>query len=389
MLRALLLFGLFLFAGSAPAGGNPVYIGLDAEIGHRTSTSDDAILAGMHIAVREINAAGGVLGGRPLKIITRDNRSVPARGIENIRRFAATPDLVAVFCSKFSPVVLEELPLVHRKRILLLDPWAAADAVTENRYHPNYVFRLSLRDSWAMPVMLEHARAKGLSALGVLLPNTAWGRSNQHALLSYVAAHPGFRVVGIHWYNWGDNTLLDKYTVLREAGARALILVANELEGSILVKEVAALAPAQRLPIISHWGITGGDFVALTDGALHRVDLSMVQTFSFVDNRDPRAEHLAQAAVKLLQAPDVAHLESPVGIAQAYDLTHLLALAIARAGSIDRAKVRDAMEQLPAYDGVVRRYDPPFTPERHDALGPEDVFMATYRADGTLAPVAP
>ena len=40
-------------------------------------------------------------------------------------------------------------------------PWAAADGIVDNGYAPNYVFRLSLRDSWAMPTMLRHAAKKG------------------------------------------------------------------------------------------------------------------------------------------------------------------------------------------------------------------------------------
>jgi branched-chain amino acid transport system substrate-binding protein len=78
---------------------------------------------------------------------------------------------------------------------------------------------------------------------------------------------------------------------------------------------------------------------------------------------------------------------SPVGVAHAYDLTHLVAKAIQKAGSIERAKVRAALEQLGPHDGLVRRYAKPFTPERHDALSPEQVFMARYTPDDQLIPI--
>ena len=80
----LALLCLLLILPGLPVGARaaaPVLIGLDAEFGHLTSTSDDAIRMGILTAIDEINAAGGVLGGRPLELVTRDNRSIPAREI--------------------------------------------------------------------------------------------------------------------------------------------------------------------------------------------------------------------------------------------------------------------------------------------------------------------
>ena len=76
-----------------------------------------------------------------------------------------------------------------------------------------------------------------------------------------------------------------------------------------------------------------------------------------------------------------------MGIGQAYDLTHLLALAIDKAGSTDRTAVRKALENLGPHSGLVANYERPFSPSKHEALGPEAIFMATYRGDGVLVPL--
>ena len=141
---------LLAAAGPAAAEKKPVYIGLDAELGYAGSTSAQAIRMGMLIAMEEVNQAGGVLGGRQLALIERDNKSLPARSLVNLKELAAQPDLVAVFGGRFSPTFLEALPLVHELKLPLLNPWAAADGIVDNGYAPNYVFRLSLRDSWAI-----------------------------------------------------------------------------------------------------------------------------------------------------------------------------------------------------------------------------------------------
>ena len=80
-------------------------------------------------------------------------------------------------------------------------------------------------------------------------------------------------------------------------------------------------------------------------------------------------------------------IESPVGVAHAYDMTHILAKAIRLAGSTDRAAIRDALEKVSAHDGLVKRYAPPFTPSRHEALGTTELMMARYREDGVIVPL--
>ncbi|MBA2674421.1 ABC transporter substrate-binding protein, partial [Ramlibacter sp.] len=372
-----------LFARAQPQA---VVLGIDGEFGLTNSTSAQAVEQGVRIAVREINDAGGVLGGRPLEVATKDHRSIAARGITNIREFAADPRVLAVFGGRFSPVVIEQLPVLRQAGLPFLAVWSAADAIVDNGSNPNYVFRLSLRDSLAMPFMMQSAAQRGLGRVGLLLTNTAWGRSNLAAAQKFTVAHAHPAVVGTAWYNWTEKTLVDKYSALREQGAQAVVLVANDDEAALLVREVAQLPAAQRIPLVSHWGITGGRFFQESGPALGQVDFSVVQTFSFFRaQREPLARFMA-AARKAVDLAGIEQIASPVGVAHAYDMTHILARAIQLAGTADRAAVRDALEKVPSHNGLVRRYAPPFTRERHEALGAQQLLMARYRADGVLVP---
>ena len=369
---------------AAPTAGEPVLIGLDLEFGHRTSTSATAIKQGALIAIDEVNKAGGVLGGRPLAIVERDNRSNPARGVEDFRELAAMKDLVAVMGGKFSPVFIEQIPLAHELGLPLLDPWSAVDAIIDHGRTPSFTFRLSLRDGWAMPALLDHARTRGLRKIGLLLANTEWGRSNERAARAWLAANPGMSAVGVEYFNFGVTTLGEPYRALRAAGATAIVLVANEPEGAVLVKELAALPASDRLPVLSHWGITGGDFASLCGAALSAVDLVVVQTFTFAGNESPVAARVGAAAKRLFGLAPPEAILSSVGLAHAYDLVHILARAVDLAGSTDRRAVRDALERVRYEQGLVRRYGQPFAPDRHEALRPDDLFMARWNAAGVL-----
>ncbi|MBY0431739.1 MAG: ABC transporter substrate-binding protein, partial [Rhodospirillales bacterium] len=313
--------------------------------------------------------------------------SIPARGIKNIHEFAAMPDLVAVFGGRFSPVLAEELPAIKETNTLLMAVWSSGDFIVTNDMKPNFAFRLSLRDSLAMPFMLRHATAMDVERVGLLLTNTAWGRSNLAAAEKYLAAFPKPVLVGTAWYNWRDQSLIEKYLTLEQAGAQAILLVANDDEGATLVREIATLPESRRMPILSHWGVTGGDFVGQTGESLFKVDFRVIQTFSFFEAAPHRLAPVLATARTLFGVKGVEDFFSPVGTAHAYDMTHILARAIDLAGSTDRAAVRDALERIPEHRGLIKDYRPPFSAGNHEALGSEQLLMARYRNDGVLVPI--
>jgi branched-chain amino acid transport system substrate-binding protein len=367
----------------ATAQPRPVLIGIDAEFGHLTSTSAEAIRRGAEVAIDEINRAGGVLGGRMLALEIRDNRSVPARSVVNVQELAALPNVVAVIGGKFSPAVSESAKVAQQAGLPLLAAWSAADEIIDARPQPSFVFRLSLRDSWALPAMMRHAQSRGWKRLGLVVPNTSWGRSSVAAAERF-ESQSRVKLVAIEWYNWGDKSLHDPYDRLRRAGADALVLVANETEGAILINEVAALPAAERLPMVSHWGVTGGRFHEATGQNLRALDFSVVQTYSFIGARDPVARRVLARLGERYGVVKPEAVEAPVGVAHAYDLVQILARAIDLAGSTDRAALRDALERVRDVQGLVRHYAQPFTPQRHEALDPSVVFLARYDDAGAL-----
>jgi branched-chain amino acid transport system substrate-binding protein len=223
----------------------------------------------------------------------------------------------------------------------------------------------------------------------MLLLNTSWGRSNLKAAEKYAASHPDLKLTCTNWFNWNDRTFIEKYRALLAGGAQAIVLVSNANEAQILIKEVAALPQAQRVPIISHWGVTGGNLVELAGPALRKVDFSVVQTYSFIGADSDKARQVVAAHNRLFKTRGAAQIKSPVGVAHAYDLTQILALAINRAGSTDRKAIRDALEHLGSYRGLIKQYRPPFTPGRHEALSVEDVFMARFADDGSIVRIGP
>ncbi len=371
----------------ASASQPPVLIGFDGAYGQKTNTAPIAIELGAKAAIDEINRAGGVLGGRPLQLVTTDNKGVSARGKDNFIELAAMKDMVAVMGGKYSPISVEMLPDAHRLKVPLISVWGSADAITDHTYHPSYSFRVSLKDEWGVEAMIKRIGTKyQASQACAFLPNTAWGRSAE-SVIKARAAKLRVHFPVIRWYNWGDKTFVEAYRACMDAKAQALLFVGNEKEAAVLLKDMVHLPASQRIPVVAHWGTVGGVLHQLVGNALDQVTFDVIQTFTFVQNNRPKARQLAEWIHGHSDYKTAADIPSPVGAAHAYDAVHLLAMAVNQAKSTTPSKVRDALERLPSYAGAVRDYKPAFTEKRHDALGAEQLLFVRLTPQGVLVPV--
>lgn len=389
---ALYLWGLvFTWLISAPlCGAGPILIGLDADMSSGSSCSGIAIQRGILIAVDEINRSGGI-SGRPLALVVRDHRGNPARGRDNVDELAAMNDLVAVVGGLHTPVVMAELPVIHNNNLVFLIPWAAGTPLVDNGYTPNFVFRVSVRDQYAGPYLADRAvDGYGHRRPGLLLEQTGWGRSNNRGM-TVALNKKGVSPVSRQWFLWGADKadMAQLIAALRGDGADVVLFVGNAPEGTALVTAMAALPRDDRLPILSHWGITGGSFFKTAGEMLASVDLRFLQTYSFLNPPFPDRANAVFAAYKKRwpEVQTVRELFAPAGTAHAYDLVHLLKLALERTGNTDRGQVRSALEQLGRYKGLVKAYDPPFTAQQHDALDAGDFQLAGYAEDGAIVPM--
>ena len=372
---------------AAAKSQQPILIGLNAALSGGTGQSGRAIRRGLQLAIDEVNAAGGVLGRR-LAIIEDDNRGIPARSIDIIDDFAKHDSLVAIVGGIHTPVALASLKAIHRHGIVYLGPWAAGTPIVDNGYRPNYVFRISARDELAGGFLIDAARKRGFRRPGLLLWRTGWGRSNETAMTAAMR-RTETRSAGTQWFNTSQRDISEQIDRLVGAGADVIMLVANATQGLTVFRNMAARPAETRVPIISHWGITGGNLFEQDPEALKRIDLTFLQTYSFFEPPFPEksARLLAAYCARYRACGSPGAVVSPVGTAHAYDLVHLLARAIEQAGSTDRAKVRNALERLGRYEGLVRVYDPPFTPDRHDALDVSDFRLSRYDERGAIVPV--
>ena len=385
---AIILPTMFILTSGATASDDkPIIIGLDADMSAGGAIAGLAIQRGAELAIDEINANGGVMG-RFLQLKVKNHRGNPVRGVDNIRSFAAMDDVVAVLGGMHTPVAMHELEIIHENKIIYLSPWAAGTGVVENGYDPNYVFRVSIRDEYAGSFLVGEALKRGYRRVALALEKTAWGRSNEQAMGDALAKE-GLSPTTVAWFHWGSKNMETAINKLLGAKPDVILLVSGGTSGLGIVNAMASRPGEDRVPIVSHWGITGGNFFDQIEKIHNDIDLSVLQTYSFVKPPFPdRAEKVIDAYLRRYpDAVDVSNIIAPTGTAHAYDIIHLLALAIARAGTSDRQAVHKALEHMDDYQGLVRNYTPAFSTTKHDALDAHDFNLSKYNKDGVLVPL--
>ncbi len=381
----LAIAALVVFARPALAQSkDPIKIGLAAAVSGGSAASGEAIKRGIQIAMDEINAKGGLLGGRKLELVIRDDEGDPAKGVKIARELVEREKAVVVFGGLHTTVALAEVPVWTELKHPYMAPWAAGTEIAQNTQKPNYVFRVSANDDYADKFLVRYATEVLKKAKpGLLLENTAWGQSNEVGLNKWLG-QKGIKPVGIEKFNWGDPDMSPQLLRLKNAGADHIIMVANAPEGAQVVKSRAKIG--WEIPMVAHWGISGGRFAELTGDLSDGV--AFLQTYSFFGKQNERGQALLKALKDKYGVKGPEEVIAPVGTANAYDGMHLVALAIAQAGSDDGAMVRDALENLKAdYEGLIKNYKRPFTPEQHDALTDADYIMVVWKG-GKIVPVA-
>ncbi|MGO4711228.1 ABC transporter substrate-binding protein [Bradyrhizobium sp. 2TAF24] len=357
-----------------------IKFGLVAAMSGQSAKSGEAIVRGLSVAIDEINTKGGLLG-KKVVLVVRDDESNPAKGVVAARELAQREQVAAIFGGLDTPVSMAIVPFANQAKMPFVGVWAAGTPITRNGAAENYVFRVSAVDALVDDALVNYADKKyGAKKPGLILINNSWGESNEKGLKAALEAKK-IGSAGVEKFETADVDVVPQLTRLKEAGADALFLVANVAPSAQVVKSLDRMG--WDVPVISHWGPSGGRFTELAGASAEKVHF--IQTFSFSGNSSPKAQAVFEALKK--KYPEIksfADVTPAVGIANAYDAAHLTALAIAKAGSTEGPKVRDGFYAIDSYAGLIKTYTKPFSPQNQDALSADDYIFTHFKGDEIL-----
>jgi tripartite ATP-independent transporter DctP family solute receptor len=360
-----------------------VVIGFDGDLSTEIDKGNLALKRGIELAIDEVNAKGGLLG-KKVVLVAKDNRAIASRGVENVRDLLNFPNLIAFVGGIHSAIVYEQLNQMQEQNPPVLLAWSANAQLTESHPKRGNVFRVSVNDKTAAHFIVEEALRRS-DRIGIVYENSIWGRDNFTQMQSYLQSLGKSCTAEIP-FNRGESDFAKKIDTLYAKGSEVLVMVANPKESVSIVHEIAGRK--KPLPIVSHWGVVGGEFFAQTKNILSRIDLRFLQTFVVSDDASKKAKGVMQRYARAYEDSGEEGRNLAFALLQSYDAMQLLFAAVEKAGSFEHAKVIKALETTEIHEGAMKRYVNPFTKEKpHEALAKEDYMMARFRSDGKIEAV--
>ena len=195
VVAALAMAGLGLAPLPARAQGEPVKVG-ELNSYNRFAAFAVPYRNGMQLAQEEINAKGGVMGGRKLEIVFRDDGSTPGDAVR-VAEELLTRENVAFLAGTFlSNVGLAVADFANQKKVLFLATEPLTDAITMGQGN-RYTFRVRPSTYMQTKMLVEAVKAKGVKKWAIVAPNYEYGQSAAANFKKLIkAATPDAEIVG-------------------------------------------------------------------------------------------------------------------------------------------------------------------------------------------------
>lgn len=346
-------------ATEAPASTEPVKIGAISPNTGDLAAYGEAVSNGIKLAVEEINANGGVLGGRPLEVVAyMDDKGDSTEGANAFNKLVSD-GVCAILGSVTSGVTAGLGTLANEQGMLLLSPTATADTVTEGL--PT-VFRACFRDSYQGEVAAKVAKDLGKTKVAVLY---ASGDPYSAGLYNaFIAAAPaqGLEVVatesssGVH-----DTDYTSQLTNIIASGAELIFApYYYDVIGPYIVPQARQLGYTGAFVGADGWDGTTG---TMSDDKSLYTDCYFTNHYA-QDNPSEKVQNF----VKAYQAKfDPKSLNALAALA--YDAAYMLADSINKAGSDKTADIIAAMTGM-SFEGVTGSFtlDATNTPAKKCAI---------------------
>lgn len=170
VLVALLVAGL-----ATPAlAQKPVKIGVLTPLSPPGDASaGQFITRGAKMGADDVNARGGVLGGRKIELAIEDDSGTPEKGVAGFRKLATQDQVVAVIGQFHSSVMTAVQTLAEQFKIPVFSTQASARGITEK--HLNYTFRTHVIDPDRAALWTRWIKDQGFKRVTVIAENTDYG----------------------------------------------------------------------------------------------------------------------------------------------------------------------------------------------------------------------
>jgi branched-chain amino acid transport system substrate-binding protein len=344
---ALLLGAAAVASGARPAEAQaPIRIGSVLSVTGPASFLGDPEARTLRLYVERINQAGGVLGRR-LELVLYDDAGDPNRARTFATRLVEDDRVVAMVGGTTTGTSIAMIPVFEEARIPFISLAGGIEIIEPVK---PFTFKTPHTDKMACEKIFQDLQRRGLTRVGLISGTGGFGASMRTQCLR-VAPDFGITIAADERYGPGDTDMTPQLSRIRNApGSVQAVVNADFGQGpAIVTRNFAQLGLG--VPLYQSHGVASRSFIELAGPAAEGVRLpaaALLVAEQLPDN-DPQ-KRVVMDYKQLYESTQNQPVSTFGG--HAFDGLMILVEAIARAGSTDGVRIRDAIRQTRGFIGT-------------------------------------
>jgi branched-chain amino acid transport system substrate-binding protein len=357
---------------AAPAQAQqPIKIGSFLAITGPASFLGDPEAKTLRLYVDQVNKAGGVLG-RKLELVVYDSAGDARQAVTFGRRLIEEDKVDIIVGGSSTGETMAVVPLVEEAQIPFIS-LAGANVIVEPV--KKWVFKMPHSDRMAVEKSYEDMKKRGIQNVAVIGGSGGFDQSCRKEAQAQAGKY-GMKVIADETYAPTDTDMSPQLTKIKNTpGVQAIFGCGFGAPTSITARNWKQLGMTNIAFYFNH-GVASQQFIDGAGGGAEGVRVPVPALL--VAEQLPAGDPQREVSLAYIKAFKEAYNLPPSGFGgHAYDGFHIAIDAIKRAGSTDKAKVRDAIENTKQYIGADGIYN--MTPQDHMGLTLESFRMVEVR----------
>jgi len=358
----------------APAqAADPIKIGTFLSVTGPASFLGDPELKTLQMYIEKINKEGGVLG-RQLELVHYDAQHQAKKAVTFTKRLIEQDKVDVIVGASTSGQTMAVVKLMEKAGMPFVSLAGAAVIIDPVK---KWVFKTPHTDRLAAKKIFADMKANNMSKLGLLSGAGGFDKSCRKSVTS-LAPKFGISVVADETHGKGDTDMTPQLTKIKNAkGVQAFMYCGFGAATSIAARNFKQLGLS-----LTHYHSHGSGsmkFIKGASGAAEGVKLPAAALLVVDALPDGNAQKAVAGAYRDAYEARYKDSVSTFG-GHAYDGLMIVTAAMKRAGSTDKAKVRDEIEKTTNYIGADGIYN--MSPTNHMGLD-ENSFVMVEVKNGT------
>lgn len=325
--------------------------------------------------VEKINAVGGV-NGLKLELILKDTGGLPEKAVSFARQLIEEEQVLAIIGPSTSGETMQLKAVCEENKMILISCAAAETIVQPVARH---VFKTPQKDSQAVLWIYKTMKSKNIGKIAVLNSNDGFGKAGKAQLVE-LAKQEGIQILASEEYDKQATDLTDVLTKIKGVpGVQAVVNWSIVPAQSIVAKNMRQIG--MNMPLFQSHGFGNRKYMEQAGAAAEGILFPAGRLLVIDSLADGHPQKKLLAAYK--QDYESAFKEDVSGFGgYAFDALSIVVEGIRKAGSADRAKVRDSIESLQNFVGASGVFN--FSAKDHTGLGMDALEMLVVK-DGKFA----